>query len=362
MPDPSALIPASQLPADVAINKDAGRGNLLFVTLRLESGEELPFFVDTGSPATLFDKSLEPKLGTRIGTGAFSNFGTKHEMDIYAAPKLYLGSTQLMTGRNICAADFKSLSSKAGRPIMGILGRDCLDHYCIQLDFEAGKMRFLNADHINTAELGKAFPLKFHQGWYIYDAGLLGGTNIDLGIDTGYRVDGALDPELFRQEVAEQRLQAKDAVVNSQDNGRVWFPKSVWNGKTYQSLLIGNGANLIGLGFLARHLVTFDFPKQAMYLKQTSVGPLVDEKMEAAAEFINRLRKNGQLPGWSKDDIGTIYLEPYPGFEAFDGRKNGDLSTYHYKVSRASQDAPWKLQKAWRTDQNDLTVEEYSVL
>ena len=51
-----------QLPADVTINKDAGRGNLLFVTLRLESGEELAFFVDTGSTFTSFDKSLESKL------------------------------------------------------------------------------------------------------------------------------------------------------------------------------------------------------------------------------------------------------------------------------------------------------------
>jgi hypothetical protein len=100
-PDPSALVPASELPADVTINKDAGRGNLLFVTLRLESGEKLPFFVDTGSPATVFDKSLEPKLGKCVGTGAFWNFGTKHEMDIYAAPTLYIENTQLMTGRNI---------------------------------------------------------------------------------------------------------------------------------------------------------------------------------------------------------------------------------------------------------------------
>jgi len=36
------------LPADVTLNKDVARGNVLFVTLRLENGEELPFIVDTG--------------------------------------------------------------------------------------------------------------------------------------------------------------------------------------------------------------------------------------------------------------------------------------------------------------------------
>jgi hypothetical protein len=49
-----------QLPADVTMNKEAGRGGHLIVTLRLENGEEIPFQVDTGAPITVFDKSLEP--------------------------------------------------------------------------------------------------------------------------------------------------------------------------------------------------------------------------------------------------------------------------------------------------------------
>src|SRR5207244_10946810 len=56
------------LPADASLNKGAGRGDELYLTLRLETGEELLFVVDTGSPCTVFDKSLEPKLGKRLGT------------------------------------------------------------------------------------------------------------------------------------------------------------------------------------------------------------------------------------------------------------------------------------------------------
>lgn len=116
----------------------------------------------------------------------------------------------------------------------------------------------------------------------------------------------------------------------------------------------------MGLRFLARHLVTFDFPRQRLYLKQTSAGPLGDANTEAATEFLNVLMAKGQLPGWSTKDAGTIYLEPYPNFEAFDGQKNGDPSTYHYQVARASG-GTWKLQKAWRADQNGRTIEEYPV-
>jgi hypothetical protein len=143
--------------------------------------------------------------------------------------------------------------------------------------------------------------------------------------------------------------------------------------------LIGKGTDLIGLRFLARHLVTFDFPNRRMYLKRTSTGPLAGDrfvKTQAAAksvagsavEFLKSLKESGQVPGWSKQDTGTIqealhfnYHELYPAFATLDARKNGDSSTYHYTLSRASQDSPWKLRKAWRTDRNDHTIEEYPV-
>ena len=44
-PDSSSTIRAGKLPADVKMNQNAGRGRLLIVPVRLESGEELPFVV-----------------------------------------------------------------------------------------------------------------------------------------------------------------------------------------------------------------------------------------------------------------------------------------------------------------------------
>jgi hypothetical protein len=41
--------------------------------------------------------------------------------------------------------------------------------------------------------------------------------------------------------------------------------------------------------------------------------------------------------------------------------KNDDSSIYNNTVSRASENSPWKLQKAWRTDQDGHTIEEYPV-
>ncbi len=111
-PHSSSTQLANTLPADVKINRDAGRGNLIFVPIRLENGEELSFVLDTGASGTCFDKSLEPRLGERSGTSTSWHIGEKAESGVYAAPRLYLGNCLLqMTGTNVVTMDFKQMMS-----------------------------------------------------------------------------------------------------------------------------------------------------------------------------------------------------------------------------------------------------------
>lgn len=271
-----------QLPADATINKDAGRNGWLFVTLRLESGEELPFIVDTGTPATLLAKSLAPKLGKRLRTGTFYNFGHKQECGCYAAPELWLGSTPLMTGSQVWTYNFKWLSFLGHRHIMGILGMDCLQHYCIQLDFEARKMRFLDPDQVESADLGKAFPLTFSSEAQsepelirplIHHIGLFGGTSANSLIDTGYNTDGQVEIGAIK---GHYLTRFAHFFVRSRS---LRLPECVWDGDTYMRLSVSQGehGNILGLRFLARHLVTFNFPKGTMYLKRESAGPITEK-------------------------------------------------------------------------------------
>jgi hypothetical protein len=340
-----------QLPTELAMNKDAGRGGLLFVTLRLESGEELPFIVDTGSPGTLFDKSLVSKLGGRLplGTWTVPMAGEKQKSGIYWEPKLYLGSTRLKTGWLCAAVDFKQLSKQVGHPILGILAMDCLKHYCIQLDFQGGKMRFLDSDQLDTAKLGKPLPLSLslYSQLFTHHADLAGEKSTKLLIDTGWNGDGEVE----------------NGAINGHNPGWLHLPECIWDGEAYTNLTVQTGGNVIGLGFLARHLVTFNFPERVMYLKQTSTGPLLDEELAAALDFLRDLKKEGQTPGWSKNDQGTIRVETHADPETFGflARKQGDASVCHYTVTRTSKDSPWKLQRAWRTDQNDKMIEELPV-
>jgi len=216
-----------KLPAAVSFNKGAGRGDPLYLTLRLESGEELLFMVDTGAAFTLLDKSLEPGLGKRYGTARIKWLGGKSTAVVYRAPKLYLGDTQLLTGARILTDDLRMIPL-AGQPLQGILGTDCLRHYCIQLDFAARKIRFLDPDLPKSEDLGRAFPLSIFFSTVSAHENLVGVKGAKSDIDTGCNFDGTLSSGLFQQELRQQNL-----VLT---NGMARLAESFWAGETYTNL------------------------------------------------------------------------------------------------------------------------------
>jgi hypothetical protein len=334
--------------------------------------------VDTGTPVTILDSSIEPELGNRVGAGDFSSPLGKRDSGIYPAPQLYLAGARLPKLPFICTSDLKELPSLSGHPIKGILGMDILRHFCVQLDFQAGKMRFLNSNEMDFATLGKAFPLTFlSQGNvtitvfgrpiatqlrcpYISAESLIGG-GTNVLVDTGHNRDGALDADLFRQALQDRKIRGQGDDDDPEERNGASLQRCVWNGETYTNLLIGLDKNSIGLRFLARHLVTFDFPNKIMYLKRVSGNPLPSPDAESAANFLTRLKNGEHVPGWPKNEEASISLEGHPGAESFVFRKESASSTCHYRVTRASKTAPWQLQKAWRTDEHDALAEKFSV-
>jgi hypothetical protein len=359
--DSSPMTRVTELPAELTMNVDTGRGGWLIVMIRLENGEELPFGVDTGSSDTIIDKSLEQTLGKRLGEITLRHWSGDLKAGIYAAPKLFAEGTPLMTGDAIASFDLKEHSSNLGRPMIGILGMDCLGHYCIQLDFETRKMRFLDSAHSNTKEWGKAFPLSAvgpDDARPTIRGNLIGVIATRSQIDTGDSSDGWLTPKFFQQ-WTNQLKPATMGEAPSQDG--------VLGGETYAQLSLRQAdvvCDGIGLHFLARHLVTLDFPNRTMYLKRASIGPLADEGVGAIRSYLMQLKSQGQLPGWLKSDHGAqtrVMIDPPSGSEIVDLQKIGDSSIYHYKVAQTSKGGSWLLQKAWRTDKSGHTIEEFPI-
>lgn len=365
----------AQLPDDVMMNKGAGRGDFLMTTLRLENGEPLPFIVDTGTSITLFDKSLAPQLGKKTGDinmGNTEHWGKYIKSDLYLTPNLYLGNVLLKTsGSNTTTVDLSKLSSETGHPIKGILGMNTLEHYCIQLDFDAGKIRFLDDEKADKKNWGKAFPIIANNADTrpFVAQNLLGAQGPHSLIDSGYMSDGWLRPKSFQQWTN---------LASPLTDSEAHSPYGVFDGEKYHDVSLNveyvDDADGIGLNFLARHLVTLDFPKHTLYLKRVSDYRPVSKHKESAARLalesaikcLRQLYDQNRLPGASKSDEGKLTAyhfndSPYLDSVTLTGQKNGDSFFYHYTFTRTAKDDSWKLQKAWRADTQGHVVEEYPV-
>jgi hypothetical protein len=382
--------PAEKLPASASFSKSSDR---IYLTLHLENGKKLLFGIDTGSSYTILDQSLESFLGKRRGTRIvdYQFFGGWAFLNKYEAPKLYLGDTQLVTGKHVCTDDLRRL--REDQPIMGILGIDCLQHYCIQLDFADHKMHFLDPNSLETAKLGEPLPIQysFFDALPFIRASFPGKSYAYWGIDTGCDTDVALKSKQLR-ELQEQTSgqfiftkSMKDS-TNGFDYGTFYLTrKIIFNDEVCTNFLWcdGRANNLIGLRYLSRHLTTINFPKRIMYLQHGNSESLADKDsiadflqnpqaetlytfIQDATTFLTQQKKNGRLPGWKKDEQGNFSWHQekddftgYPLSETFIATKKSNSFSYHYTILQSSNNAPLKLQNAWQTDVKGHVVEIY---
>lgn len=253
------------------MNDTAGRGDCLIVTLRLQDGKELPLMLDTGTSGTYLDQSLAPKLGKSLGTMRSQSWGVVSTLKMYAPPRLYLGGEPLILTNPIAVYGAKRDFSYESQPVMGILGMDVLRHYCVQFDFRAGRVRLLDDKTEDKSRWGQAFPIvplnaRDDRPSVAYN--LLGLAGPHSLIDSGYQDDGWLMPRYFQQ-------WTNNAVLPPPGEAR--SPNGFFDAQKYPLVVLDKQnveSDGIGLRFLARHLVTLDFPNHTLYLKRESVVPL----------------------------------------------------------------------------------------
>ncbi|HTI71891.1 MAG TPA: hypothetical protein VMF06_18085 [Candidatus Limnocylindria bacterium] len=265
-------------PAEIQMHSDTSHGEAIRVSLRLQDGREIPMLLDTGCDTVVLDQSYEPLLGRRLGLGAsrLPAYGAL-AAGVYEAPPLYLGNTRLRTGPYVNTIDFSRISL-ASKGIRGLLGMGCLKYYCVQLDFQANRIRFLDPGTIDKHSLGTPFDLvgPSDLSRVSIRENLAGVNGFQSVVDTGDSLDGALLPDLFQRVIAEKNA----AVVNTGKLGfgipftAAYLLKAKIGDETYRDLRIheSSAANMLGLRFLERHLVTFDFPHRKMYLKRIETG------------------------------------------------------------------------------------------
>lgn len=249
--------------------------SLLIVPVEIED-RRYPFVIDTGSSLTLYDRSLKSLLGEPVESLPARTGSGRTTVDIHSAPEARLGPLPLDTGGRVGCMDLRpvrdAIYDATGRDIAGIIGMDFLRRQILRIECARGQVELLDAASEPRPEWGTALPIEYWgKGVPAVAAILPDGQSASFLLDTGDASIGDLQEELFDRLAEQGALARAGEVVCATGSGfrtapegvldrfglgpfqdeRLRFYRSHWNG--------------LGIGYLARYTVTFDFPRDRVY-------------------------------------------------------------------------------------------------
>ena len=272
-----------------------GRPILLPVVLQ---GKTYSFLLDTGASHTTFDLPLEPLLGEPKDTMLVETSDKKtHEMHIYYAPDAPVGNLNLQRGGVVYCVDLGELKEVIGLDIKGVVGMGLLRKYAMQIDFDQGILCFFESDEKEHHDWGQEIPMDSLPNGVPFVLGkLLGEYNIPFLVDTGYGDTGTLSEKVFDHLLKQKGLKTVETTLVGKTSGSFHslvtrMDEFTLGDRTYKGLIFDKGqkASVLGLGFLSRHKVTFDFPNSKLYLKK---GGNYDKPDENDMSGLHLLKKD----------------------------------------------------------------------
>lgn len=272
--EPSQAIDRSLIIAQFDVFND---GDFLLVPVTA-FGKTRLFSIDTGCTHMLYDRSLRPFLGEPRKKLAASTPQGEETAEQFDSPKTRLGRLSLYTERPVGCVDLQDLNRLSGHAMEGCIGIAMLYQHVVHIDFDAGKLTFLK--HV-PEDAGEPLALTWWGALPAIKVDISGYGNENFLIDTGFCTDdaGSVRPELAAKLEKKELVESLELKGYSRDLSGTMLQKSL----RLKGLRLGNcrvsdvpvttGArsrpSMLGLGFLSRFILTFDFPNRMLYLKKS---------------------------------------------------------------------------------------------
>jgi len=247
-----------------------------FIRLPVTIGQQdYPFLVNTGQATTNIEESLRSKLELTKLKIEFRGKRASQMRDRFGGFAATLGNLPLEFPAGVEAADYTSMREKLDVECYGELGMDVLVKHIVQIDFDQGVLRFLASLPSSPGEALRITPLGGEGGAPTIPV-ILAGTPPEKFIVTSARAGNALEirSELLAQLVEREKVKILDKEKGVTRSGGLLYQtgrlEAAQIGKFRHEGVMVNSAeqNGIGLSYLARYLVTFDFPRNKLYLKK----------------------------------------------------------------------------------------------
>lgn len=285
--------------AEFAIN---GQDGPIFVPVVFK-GIERNFILDTGASHTVFDVAFRDDLGDPLQSKIGLTAGDPIQATLYHAPEAWVGPLNLKQAETVLCYDHRMLSMIVGKRIDGILGMNFLKRYIVRIDFDNGKLILLDPKTLPSPSWGEVVEIHRHKmGVFLTQVRILD-ADTAMVIDTGNDSVATLQRQLFDYvrkaqggRTATSLGQTASGTVSSQ---MIRLQRLTVGSRGYSNVLVDEGNfNMLGLEFLARHIVTLDFPRGRMYLKK---GKHFDRVDEADMSGLHLLKIGGKVTVHSVD-------------------------------------------------------------
>jgi len=241
--------------------------------------------LDTGADCTMFDESLRDLLGAEIGMTSVSTPGGPVRASKFGPITLSLGSAGKIStrGPTFCA-NLGVMNEATDVRLDGIVGMDVLSQFVFQVDLARRKAYLLRSC---PDDAGVAVPfmdpdlsvMRNRNANVGYPAPeilltLPGGNEVPFLVDTGYAGSLGLESTICEQAITQQRISLLGDTLGgglqSVETRRLGILETIRLGEfQHRNLMIDEvrSFNIIGLNYLARFVVTFDFPRRRLLLR-----------------------------------------------------------------------------------------------
>jgi hypothetical protein len=270
----------------------------LIVPITLE-GKTYRFLIDTDVAMTLFHETHRPLLGKPKQSVEMTIRGKKQVSHIYYAPEAKMGEIELLYGGPVLCMDLTAQREALGVKIDGVIGTILLRRYVMQIDPDAGRLRFYESTFGERPEWGERVRLiGDKQGRVMLPVFLpqVEGKGDDqpnvtaLLLDTGFFETAQFATNIFEHFATAQPRFSKPVTTMIDDGSGALatltmrglsFQTAGKNSRAmgYEQLVVSKArhGNRLGLPWIRRHIATIDFLNTCMYLKKAKGFAAPDE-------------------------------------------------------------------------------------
>ena len=251
----------------------ATEGRLILLPVRLE-GQDYKFMLDTGACRSAFDIRFADELGKPKGLRTLLTAAGPKRVQIYDWPDATLAGQPIRTGHSVACMDFAAIRQAVGEQIDGVIGMDVLRNCRMLLDFERGKIRFVESLPTPVASLGARVPVDFSPDGTPMILGFVADDSSErFLIDTGAH-GNSLRSQIFDELVEQNRISLSISFTSVTAGGEMQGSRgrllrlSIGPINQDRLRMARLGLSTLGLRYLSRFDVAFDFPDHAIYLRK----------------------------------------------------------------------------------------------